>query len=153
MHIQWSSMRRRPPSWNPRSCCPLSTIRPMRTKFDMYVAHLIWNVLYRQETQIQQKSRWLLPPSLIAKNFRNFFTLWPILTKLGGDVANSMLNVTVELEMSMKIKFKDGGCRHIEFRKYVAIPIFLNRFSPNMLLISNTGLLVEKRQILMLKTI
>ena len=33
------------------------------------------------------------------------------------------------------------------------ITLLLNRFSPNMLLISNTGLLVEKRQILMLKTI
>ena len=46
--------------------------------------------------------------------------------------------------MSTRIKFKDGGCRHIEFRKDVAISLLLNRFSPNMLLISNTGLMVEK---------
>ena len=64
-----------------------------------------------------------------------------------------MLNATVESEVSTRIKFKDGGCRHIEFRKDVAIPLLLNRFSPSMFFTSNTGLLVEKRQIIMLKTI
>ena len=77
----------------------------------------------------------------------------PILTKLGWDVVNSMLNATVESKMSTTIKFKDGGCRRIEFREDLAISLLLNHFSPNMLLISNTGLLVEKRQILMLKTV
>ena len=56
---------------------------------------------------------------------------------------------TVESVMSKSFKLKDGGCRHIEYRKNVANPLSLNRFSPNMLLISNAGLLVEKRQILM----
>ena len=124
----------------------------MHTKCGGNVAHLIWNALYRQETQIHQKSRWRLPPSWIAKNVRNFFTIRPILTKLGGNVANSMLNATVESDMSTRIKFKNGGCRHIEFRKDVAYSLLSNRFSPNMLLLSNTGLLVEKRQIFMLKT-
>ena len=59
---------------------------------------------------------------------------------------------TVESAMSTRFKLKDGGCRHIEYRKDVANSLLLNRFSPNMLLISNAGLLVEKRQILMLKT-
>ena len=47
-----------------------------------------------------------------------------------------MFNATVESEMSTKIKFKEGGCRHIAFRKDVTISLPLNRFSPNMLLIS-----------------
>ena len=37
-----------------------------------------------------------------------------------------MLNATVESEMSTRIEFKDGGCRHIEFRKDVAISLLLN---------------------------
>ena len=69
------------------------------------------------------------------------------------DVAKLMLNAAVESEMSTRIKFKDGGCHSIEFRKDVAILVLLNRFSPNIMLTSNTGLLVENRQILMLKTI
>ena len=60
---------------------------------------------------------------------------------------------TVESVMSTRFKLKDGGCRHIEYRKDVANSLLFNRFSPNMLLISNAGLLVEKRQILMLKTL
>ena len=118
----------------------------MRTKFCGNVVNLIWNALNCQETQIHQKSIWRLPPSWIANNFCNLFTIWPILTRLGGDVANSMLNATVESEISTWIEFKDGGCHHIEFRKDVAISLLLNRFSPNMLLISITGPLVEKRQ-------
>ena len=83
-------MWRRPPSWIPKSCCHLFTIRPMRTNFDGNVVNLIWNALYRQEMQIHQKSRWRLPPSWIrwrlppswiSKNFCNSFTIWPILTK------------------------------------------------------------------------
>ena len=146
-------MWRRPQSWIAKSCCHFFTIWPMRTKFGGNVAHLIWNALCRRKMQIHQKSRWRLPPSWIAKNVCNSFTIWPILTKLGGDVANSMLNATVESEMSTRIYFKNGACRHIEFRKDVAIWLLLNRFSPNMLLISDTGLLVEKRQRVMLKTI
>ena len=145
-------MWRRPPSWNLKSCCHFFTIKPLRINVGGNVANLIWNALYRQETQIHQKSIWRLPPSWIVNNFCNFFTIWPILTKLGGDVANSMLNATVESEMSTKFKLKNCGCRHIKFRTDVAIPLLLNRFSPNMLLISNTGLLVEKWQIVMLKT-
>ena len=60
---------------------------------------------------------------------------------------------TVESVMSTRFKLKVGGCRHIEYRKDVANSLLLNRFSPNMLLISYGGLLVEKRQILMLKTV
>ena len=135
------------------SCCHFFTIKPMCTKFYGNVANMIWNALYCQETQLHQKSRWRLPPSWISNNFCNFFTIWPILTKLGGDDANSMLNATVESEMSTRIKFKDGGCRHIEFRKDVVISLLLNRFSTNMSLTSKAGLLVEKRQIFMLKTI
>ena len=56
---------------------------------------------------------------------------------------------TVESVLSTSFKLKDGGCRHIEYRKDVANSLLLNRFSPNMLLLSNTGLLVEKRQIFM----
>ena len=160
MHIQLNSM------WLTATAIlnseKLFTIRPMRTKFGGNVAKLIWKTLYCQETQIHQKLRWRLPPSSIrwrlppswiAKNFCHFFTIWPILTKLGGVVVKSMSNATVESEISTMIKLKDGGCRHIEFRKDVTISLLLNRFSSNMLLISNTGLLVEKRQILMLKTI
>ena len=69
------------------------------------------------------------------------------------DVANSMLNATVESEISTRIKFKDGGCHPIELRKDVAIIVLLNRYTPNTLLTSDTGLLAEKRQIVMLKTI
>ena len=82
-----------------------------------------------------------------------FLFIRPILTKLGEDVANSMLNKTVESEMSTRIKFKDDGCHHTEFRKNLTISIPLNRFSPNMLPTSNTGLLVGKRRILLSKTI
>jgi len=54
-----------------------------------------------------------------------------------------------------KVYIKVGGCRHIEIREDVdlVISLLLNHFSPNVLLILNTGLLVKKRQILMLKTI
>ena len=64
-----------------------------------------------------------------------------------------MLNATVESEISTRIKFKDGGCHPIELRKDVAILVLLNRYTPNTLLTSDTGLLAEKRQIVMLKTI
>ena len=63
------------------------------------------------------------------------------------------MNATIESEISTRIELKDGSCRHIEFREGVAISLLLNRFSPNMLLLSNIGLLVEKRQILILKTV
>ena len=48
-------------------------------------------------------------------------------------VANSIFNAAVESEMSIKLNFKDGGCRHTEFRKDEANSLPLNSFSPNML--------------------
>ena len=45
-----------------------------------------------------------------------------------------------------KVYIEVGGCRYIETRKDVdlVIPLILNHFSPNVLLILNTGLLVKK---------
>ena len=79
------------------SCCHFFTNKPLRTNLCGIVAKLIWTALYRQETQIHQKSKWRLPPSWIAKYFCKFFTIWPILTKLSADVANSMLNMQLLL--------------------------------------------------------
>ena len=56
---------------------------------------------------------------------------------------------TVKSVLSTRFKLKAGGYRHIEYRKDVANSLLSNRFSPNMLLISNAGLLVEKRRIFM----
>ena len=39
-----------------------------------------------------------------------------------------MLNATVESEISTRIEFKEGGCRHIEFLKDVDISIPSNCF-------------------------
>ena len=72
-------------------------------------------------------------------------------TKFCGNVANLIWNALYRQEM--QTQSKDGGCRHIDFRRDVAISLLLNRFSPNLLLTSNSGLLVEKRQKIMLKTI
>ena len=72
--------------------------------------HQILRIWYR--TQLFRRKRTFTKILEVRLTVAIFFTFRPILTKLGGDVANSMLNATVELEMSAKIglyRIKSGG--------------------------------------------
>ena len=76
-------------------------------------------------------SRWLPPPSWISRICCHFFNIISILTKFCGIVENLPWNSTVTLKC-MFIKIQDGGRRHLEFRKSVAISSLLDQSSPNL---------------------
>jgi len=44
-------------------------------------------------------SRWRLPPSWIWKNCCHFFSIWPIVTKISGNIRTSIWNISMSSEM------------------------------------------------------
>ena len=99
-------------------------------------SHHIWlgsreshaeRVRYVDNRKIYQMSKWRLPPSWIYENRYPFFTNRPILNKFGGKTTNRMRNASITSKISTCTKSQDGGGRHLEFRKKIAVYIIVER--------------------------
>jgi len=76
-------------------------------------------------------SRWRLPSSWISKNCWNFFSIWPIDTKISGHIETSFWNISMMSEIHI-YEIQDGGRRHHKFCETLAIFLLFNQSSPNL---------------------
>ena len=92
--------------------------------------------------QFYRNSKWRPTTPWRSRICCHFFSIGPILTNFDGNMAKSIENATFMLKI------------HFQFSLMLRRPpswILLNRFSRNSF-IKNAGVLLEKQQILMLKT-
>jgi len=64
------------------------------------------------------------------ENCWNFFSIWPIVTKISENIGTLIWNISLKSGMHIW-KIQDGGRRHLEFRKTVAISLKFDQSTPN----------------------
>jgi len=133
-----------PPSWISKNCWHFFSIWRNVTKICGNIGTYIWNKLMMSEMHIGENSRWRSPPSWNSKNGCHFFTIWPIIAELRGillfwfkihrrrrKILVTLIQVSVNKPPSV-IAAWQALCRHLWFRKTVAISLQFGQSSPNL---------------------
>ena len=134
MLILWNSRRCPPPSRISKIGGHRFTIGPIFTKFDgmLRIRHRAHNATVISKMHDLAKLKMAATAILNLENLLQFLNNWTNPHQIRCECWESDIERNCHIKKAYLSKFKDGGCRNLEFRKSVSMSSLLNQSPPNL---------------------